>query len=132
MKKVFTILTTVVLTAFGLLTLFLSSSVICDWFGIREKEGNYVLFVVWANFISSIIYLLAAYGIMQLKKWSTWLLGISLVVLVAAFIGLKMHISNGGIYELKTVNAMIFRMTITIIFIVASYFIISKQKTIKQ
>jgi len=132
MKKGLLILTAIVLTAFGLLTIFLSSSVIFDWFGIREKEGNYVLFVVWSNFISSIIYLIAAYGIIKLKKWSTWLLGISVLILTAAFIGLKIHISNGGIYEPKTVNAMIFRIVLTITFTAASYFIIINQKTIKQ
>jgi len=132
MKKGLMILTAIVLTAFGLLTIFLSSSVIFDWFGIREKEGNYVLFVVWSNFISSIIYLIAAYGIIKLKKWSTWLLGISVLILTAAFIGLKIHISNGGIYEPKTVNAMIFRIVLTITFTAASYFIIINQKTIKQ
>ena len=132
MKKGLLILTAIVLTAFGLLTIFLRSSVIFDWFGIREKEGNYVLFVVWSNFISSIIYLIAAYGIIKLKKWSTWLLGISVLILTAAFIGLKIHISNGGIYEPKTVNAMIFRIVLTITFTAASYFIIINQKTIKQ
>jgi len=132
MKKVFPVLTAIVLTTFGLLTIFLSASVIFDWFGIREKEGNYVLFVVWSNFISSIIYLIAAYGIIKLKKWSPWLLGLSVVILSAAFIGLKVHISNGGIYEPKTVNAMMFRIALTIVFAVASYFIIIKQKIIKR
>ena len=132
MKKVLPVLTAVVLTAFGLLTIFLSASVIFDWFGIREKEGNYVLFVVWSNFISSMIYLIAAYGIIKLRKWSPWILGLSVVILTAAFIGLKVHISNGGIYEPKTVNAMIFRIVLTITFTAASYFIIINQKTIKQ
>jgi len=131
MKKVFPVLTAIVLTAFGLLTIFLSASVIFDWFGVREKEGNYVLFVVWSNFISSMIYLIAAYGIIKFKKWTPWLLGLSVVILTAAFIGLKIHISNGGIYEPKTVNAMMFRIALTIVFAVASYFIIKKRKIIK-
>lgn len=132
MKIKIPVLTAVALAALGLLTIFLSASVIFDWFGIREKEGNYVLFVVWSNLLSSIIYLIAAYGIIKVKKWTPWLLGLSAVILSAAFIGLKVHISNGGIYEPKTVNAMQFRIALTIVFALASYFIINKQKTLKQ
>lgn len=131
MKKIILYATVGILSAFALLTLFLSTSVIFNLFNIREKEGNYVPFIVWANFISSILYLLAAYGLLKLKKWSTYLLAVSVVILVAAFIGLKVYISNGGIYETKTVNAMIFRITLTIIFALASYLLIIKQKFVK-
>ena len=62
MKKVLPYFLATILGAFGLLTLFLSTSVIFDLFGIRAKEGNYVLFVVWANFISSVLYLVAPTG----------------------------------------------------------------------
>jgi len=116
------------LTAFGLLTLFLSSSVIFDLFGIRAKEGNYVLFVVWANFLSSIIYLFAAYGFIKAQKWTTKLLGISSILLIVAFIGLFIHIYSGGIYETKTIGAMIFRIILTLIFMTMAYFTISKNK----
>ena len=63
------ILLAVLILLFALLTLFLSGSVIFDLFGIRAKEGNYVLLVVWANFISSLLYLVAAYGLVVQKKW---------------------------------------------------------------
>jgi hypothetical protein len=46
MKKTLLYTLPILLTGFGLLTLFLSTSVIFDLFGIRAKEGNYVLFVV--------------------------------------------------------------------------------------
>lgn len=117
------------LLGFGLLTFFLSSSVIFDWFGIRAKEGNYVLFIVWVNFISSTIYLFAVYGFIQSKKWTTKLLVASLIILIAAFVGLLLHINSGGLYETKTVGAMVFRTTLTALFTVSSYFIITKNKT---
>jgi len=122
----------VALGLFASLTLFLSSSVILDLFDIREKEGNYVLFVVWSNFISSILYLLAVYGLVKAKKWTTLVLLASVLILLAAFIGLNIYISNGGIYEIKTVNTMIFRIGLTFVFAIASYFLISKQKLVKQ
>ena len=62
MKKAIPYLLAIILAGFGLLTLFLSTSVIFYLFGIRAKEGNYVLFIVWCNFISSLLYLFAAYG----------------------------------------------------------------------
>ena len=128
MKKILPHLFATLLAGFGLLTLFLSTSVIFDLFGIRAKEGNYVLFVVWSNFISSILYLLAAYGFIKSKKWTTSLLGISTLILLTAFIGLKIHASSGGIYEEKTIGAMIFRISVTLVFAIIAYFTITKKK----
>jgi len=110
-----------ILTAFGLITLFLSSSVVFDLFGIRAKEGNYVLFVVIANLISSILYLLSVYGIILKKIWTTNILSISAGVLIIAFIGLFVHINTGGIYETKTIGAMVFRISLTLLFVTASF-----------
>lgn len=128
MKKALSYLIAILLTAFGLLTLFLSSSVIFDLFDIRAKEGNYVLFVVWANLLSSILYLLAAYGFIKNKKWTAQLLGISATILIIAFIGLFIHVKYGGIYETKTIGAMLFRITVTIVFAMLAYFTIAIHK----
>lgn len=117
-----------ILAVFGLLTLFLSTSVIFDLFDIRVKEGNYVLFVVQANFVSSLLYLVAAYGFFKKKSWTAILLGISSVILMLAFIGLQIHINGGGIYETKTVSAMIFRTSFTVVFAIIAYFSITKNK----
>jgi len=128
MKKYLIYTTTIVLVAFGLLTLFLSTSVIFDLFGIRAMEGNYVLFVVVANFVSSIIYLLAAYGFVTYRNWTTKVLGGSAIVLIAAFIGLLFHINSGGLHETKTIGAMIFRISVTLVFAAIAYFTITKTK----
>lgn len=117
------------LSVFGILTLFLSTSVIFDLFNIRAREGNYVLFVVWSNFISSILYLFASYGFLKSKKWTATLLGISTVVLTVAFIGLKIHANFGGLYETKTIGAMVFRISVSFIFTLLSYFTITKNKS---
>lgn len=127
MKKYVLYTSAAILTAFGLLTLFLSTSVIFDLFGIRAKEGNYVLFVVWSNFISSILYIFAAYGFIKNKRLTATLLVISTLILIAAFIGLKIHINSGGIYETKTIGAMIFRIAVTFVFAIIAFFTINKQ-----
>jgi predicted RND superfamily exporter protein len=128
MKKALPYLLASLLAAFGLLTLFLSTSVIFDLFGVRAKEGNYVLFIVWANFLSSILYLIAAFGFIESKKWTAPLLGISVIVLILAFAGLFIHINTGGIYETKTIGAMAFRITVTLVFSALAYFMINKYK----
>ena len=128
MKKLVKYLVIAILLIFGLVTLFLSSSIFFDWFGVREEEGNYVLFVVIANFIASILYLVAAYGFMKKKFFTANILWISAAVLVAAFAGLLSHIYSGGIYESKTIAAIIFRIVLTAIFAVAAYFMINRNR----
>ncbi|MDZ4205187.1 MAG: hypothetical protein U1C46_10265 [Bacteroidales bacterium] len=115
----------------GLMTVFMSGSVIFDIFGIRAKEGNYVPFIVIANFVSSFLYLFAAYGFFFKKKWTTQLLTITMGILIISFIGLLWHISAGGIFETKTVNAMVLRIVITLIFTGVSWFFIYKKPKLK-
>lgn len=114
MKKTILLL---VLILFGIVTVFMSSSVLFDWFGIREKEGNYVPGIVWANFVCGILYLVAAYGILKNQTWSIFPLTISVIILIIAYIGLFIHINNGGKYETKTVGAMAFRIGVTALFL---------------
>lgn len=128
MKKIARYATAIVLILFGLLTLFLSSSIIFDLFGVREKEGYFVLFVVWANFATSLLYLIAAFGLIKLKRWTPAPLILSAVILILAFFGLLNHIDNGGIYETKTVGALIFRTTLTLVFTVSAYYILKKKR----
>ena len=128
MKKAIQKIAAVLLIGFGLLTLFLSSSVIFNLFGIRSKEGDYVLFVVWSNFISSLLYLFASYGFFKNKKWTIWPLVISTILLVTAYIGLNFHVNAGGLYMTKTISAMIFRISVTLIFATVAYFFIDKNK----
>ena len=131
MKKNISLAIGLLLAAFGLLTLFLSSSVIFDLFGIRAREGNYVLFIVWANFIASFIYLFSAYGFVKSKVWTTSILSIASVILLVAFLGLMIWVYKGGIHETKTIAAMIFRITVTMGFTALAYYTINK-KSIKM
>ena len=130
MKKVILYLVVAVLTGFGLLTIFLSTSVIFDLFDIRTKEGNYVLFVVWSNFISSFIYLISVYGLLSSKNWTFRALGLATLILTIAFVGFLFYIQSGGIHETKTISAMVFRIFLTLGFTLFAYFTINK-KTIK-
>ncbi|WP_072349350.1 hypothetical protein [Flavobacteriaceae bacterium A100] len=121
-KKIINTISAIILGVFGLLTLFLSSAVIFDWFGIRAKEGNYVLFIVWTNFICSILYLFAVYGFIKNAKWTFGVLLTASTLLIFTFTAFLLYINNGGIHEAKTIGAMIFRISLTLIFMLLAYF----------
>ncbi len=117
---------------FTLVTLYLSSSIIFDWFGMRETQGNYVLFVVWVNFIAALIYLVALFGSFRYKSWTWKVLGVASLMIFAAFIGLLFHIDSGGAYELETIRALVLRFIITTGFAILAYFKIKKWKNIQN
>lgn len=130
MKNYFHPIGAIILMLFGLLTIFMGGSVIFDLFDIRAKEGNYVLFVVWANFICGFLYVIAASGFYKAKVWTIKPLTIALIILLFTFMGLYIYIKNGEPFENKTLYAMTFRTIITVIFIMLSYYKINKTKVI--
>jgi hypothetical protein len=70
---------------------------------------------------------------LQKKKWTTKLLIITTTILIVSFIGLLIHANTGGIYEQKTIKAMLSRITITGAFSIISWYLITKKnKTMKK
>jgi hypothetical protein len=122
----------VLLGLFACLTLFMSTSVIFDLFGIREKEGNYVLFVVVSNFIAGFLYLFAAFGLFTQKTWTFKLLLTITLILMVSFLGLLIHANSGGIYETKTIKAMIFRVSFTAFYTFITWFFISRLNVLNR
>ena len=105
-----------VLLLFGAITLFLSTSIFFDLFGMREKEGNFVPFVVQANFIASIGYVAAAIGLIAHKPWARYPLWMASVVLLVASIAFAWYVYQGGIHESHTISALVFRTVLTLAF----------------
>ncbi len=126
MKKYIKYITALIIGVFGFLTLYLSGSVIFDLFGVREKQGNYVLFVIWINFICSFIYIAAAYGFIKSKTWTTKILATSLLLLITTFIAFLIYVNSGGIHKQDTFGALAFRTTITLFATIVAYFTITK------
>lgn len=123
MKRLYLIIAGIVSALFGLATIFAGGSVIFDLFGMRQEQGNYVLFVVWANFICGFLYLFAAYGFFKTRKWTSKLLQYALYILIITFAGLFIWIVTGHLYETRTIAAMSFRLLVTLIlFVIARYF----------
>lgn len=105
-----------VLLLFGALTLFLSTSVLLDLFGIRERESPYVPAVVVANLIASLLYLAAGAGLLMQRRWSSVLLAAAVAVLLVGGLLLALHINSGGEYRTATIGALTFRTLLTAVF----------------
>lgn len=129
MKKILHFALPIALIFFALTTLFVSSSVLFDWFGIREMEGRYVTFVVWANWFCSWMYLIAAAAFFRRRSVAVKWLMAAAALLLMAFIGLALHIYAGGAYETKTLGALGFRFAITVIFAWVFHASLRKGKT---
>jgi len=118
-----------ILTAFGLLTLFLTTSIILDLFGMREKNVGYTPFVIWVNFFCGLAYITAAYGFLNSKKWTAYLLGLAIIALIITFFAFTNFIANGGVHKADTYGALIFRLSLTTIFALVAKFTINIKKT---
>ena len=117
-----------ILAAFGLLTLFLTTSILLDLFGMREKNVGYTPFVIWVNFFCGIAYIFAAYGFLKSKYYTSKLLTIATIVLFATFGIFNLYVKNGGIHKEDTFGALLFRTAITLIFAIIAYFTINKKR----
>ena len=113
---------------FGLLTIFAGGSVILDLFGMRAKEGNYVSYVVWASFISGILYIFAAYGFFKNKIWTKTILMYAIYILLAGFVGLIIWILQKEPYE----TAIIFKLSFRVLLSVGLYWVARNQLRIKN
>ena len=127
MEKLKKYLPATIITAFGLLTLFLSTTVILDLVGMREKQGNYVLFVIWVNFFCGLLYVASGYGFVKAKKWTAYLLGLAIVALIITFFAFNNYVANGGIHKADTFGALKFRLGVTSLFTLIAYFTINKK-----
>lgn len=118
----------IILAAFTLITLFLTSSIFFNLFGVGERVGNYVLYVVIANFICSLLNIAAVYGFWREQIWTTYLLVFSSVILFFVLIAFLIYIYNGGVHEQKTLGALVFRIVFTGLFTALSYKFLNSTK----
>jgi hypothetical protein len=96
---------------FGLLSIYSGGQVLFGAEAVRADAGRIVPAVVWFNFLSGFVYVLSG---IQLIRWrrSGALLATALaaaLVLVAALFAL--HIAAGGPFEIRTVLAMLLRLS---------------------
>lgn len=126
MIKVLRFVVVLLLILLGVATVFMASSVLFDWFGIREMEGNYVPFVVYANLVCGILYLYAVYNIIKNQRLAGWILTFATGILVITSVAFAIYMYQGGVYENQTVMALIFRTSLTAFLAWLSFYIYRK------
>ncbi|MCW8881629.1 MAG: hypothetical protein OQK42_04900 [Sedimenticola sp.] len=117
----------IIALVFGLLTIKSGGSVLFFDGAARENAGNYVPFVLWFNFVIGFVYLIAGAGLFKQQRWSVWLSIVIALTTLVVFGFLGLHIMNDGLYEARTVGAMILRTTIWIIISITAYLKIIRQ-----
>lgn len=113
---------------FGVLTILSGGRVLFGGEAAQAAAGNAVYFVLWFNFLSGFVYVLAGVGIAMLRRWAVWI-AITIAVSIAAVYALfGLHIYGGGAFEMRTVGAMTLRLIVWVaIAIIAGRAILAKQ-----
>ena len=97
---------------FGLLTVFSGGTALFGDEAARAAVGNAFPFVLWFNFIAGFFYVLAGLGLLLKRRLAVWLsiaIAVATALVLAAF---GLHVAGGGLYEMRTVGAMLLRTAV--------------------
>lgn len=97
---------------FGLLTISSGGTALFGGEAARAAVGNAVPFVLWFNFVAGFAYVLAGLGLLLNRSWAVWLsiaIAVATLLVLAAF---GLHVAGGGLYEMRTVVAMLLRAAV--------------------
>ena len=97
---------------FGLLSVFSGGTALFGGEAARAAVGNAVPFVLWFNFAAGFFYVVAGLGLLLNRSWAVWLsiaIGVATALVLAAF---GLHVAGGGLYEMRTVGAMLLRSAV--------------------
>jgi hypothetical protein len=100
--------------AFGALTVVSGGTALFGGAAAQAAAGNAVPFVLWFNFLSGFVYVLAGIGIALRKAWSGPLATALAFAIIAVFALFGWHVWGGGAYEMRTMGAMVLRAAVWI------------------
>ena len=103
-----------VAVTFGVLTILSGGRVLFGGPAAQEAAGNAVSFVLWFNFLSGFVYVLAGVGLALGRRWGTMLAILLAVAVATVFVLFGVHVFRGGAYEMRTLGAMTLRLTVWI------------------
>ena len=112
---------TIIAVVFGLLTIKSGGTVLFIDGTFREDAGQYVPFVVWFNFLIGFAYIIAGIGLWWQNRWAVWLSMFIVATTLIVFAAFGIYTLQGGLYELRTVIAMSFRIIVWTIIAIFSY-----------
>lgn len=106
---------------FGLITVVSGGRALFGSQEMRAAVGEAVPFVLWFNFLSGFVYVLAGAGL--LTRWNravhvSLFIAASTLLVFGAF---AVHVLGGGAYELRTVGAMTLRSLFWIVVTVVAF-----------
>lgn len=78
----------------------------------QAAAGNAVPFVLWFNFLSGFLYVLAGIGILLRKQWGVTLATALALAIIAVFAVFGWHVFRGAAYEVRTMGAMVLRAAV--------------------
>lgn len=101
----------IVAIVFGVITVFSGGRALFGDAAAQAAVGNAVGFVLWFNFLAGFAYVLVGAALWQGQRWASGGAGVLALAtaLVAAAFG--WHVMGGGAFEMRTVGAMIIRLT---------------------
>ena len=105
---------------FGLLTIKEGGAVLFGDEAARAAAGNYVLDVLWFNFLAGFAYVVAGLGLWRLQRWAVGLAVAIAVATLLVFAAFGIHVASGGTWEQRTLVAMSLRSLVWIIIAVIS------------
>jgi hypothetical protein len=94
---------------FGGLTVFTGGRALFGSLESRAGFGNVVPFVLWFNFLTGFVYIVAGAGLLLCRRWAVYtslFIAVSTILVFAAF---GVHVIGGGAFERRTVGALIIR-----------------------
>lgn len=102
----------VVAIVFGVMTVLSGGTALFGGKSVEQAVGGAVPFVLWFNFLAGFFYVLAGLGLMLRRKWAMLLSGAILSASLVVLALLAMHVMRGGLYETRTLGAMVFRCVV--------------------
>ncbi|MCL4744009.1 MAG: hypothetical protein KJZ83_01215 [Burkholderiaceae bacterium] len=102
----------IVAIGFGLLTIKAGGTTLSGDAAAVVAAGNYVAFVLWFNFVAGFAYVVAGLGLWWRRRWAAWLAVAIAAATALVFAALGAHVAAGGVYEQRTVVAMVLRLAV--------------------
>jgi len=105
----------IIAVAFGALTLFSGGKNLFDDAVIAEA-GNTIGFVLWFNFLAGFAYIFAGYLLWQWKLCGVRLSAVIAGATLLVFLAMAIYVTQlDGLYNAKTVGAMVLRSSVWVL-----------------
>ncbi len=101
-----------VAVVFGLLTIVSGGSALFGGPVAEAAAGDAVPFVLWFNFLSGFVYVLAGIGIAMGRRWAVMLSIVLAATIAAVFAFFGLYVFQGAAFEMRTVGAMSLRLIV--------------------